>query len=229
MPIVRGDVWPQAMDSMYGLEWDGQLDFLQLVGGDDPATPVANITRKYNEVRDVALNMGYDGLLTIESDMIVPGDALERLAAVDADVVYGVYIWRRGGYFWTAYSSLKEKRGKSISRDPGAARKAWGKVIETKGVGMGCTLIHRRVLEALPFKNAPAMNWCCDWALALDCQEEGFVQKHDLGVICGHIQRDLGISGMGKGYPQGPKVLWPDITKPDFYRVEEMKVEGSAR
>lgn len=220
MPIVRGDIWHQAMDSMYQLEWDGQLDYLLLIGGDDPATPVENITRKYNEVRDIALKNGYDALLTQESDMIVPRDALKRLAAVDADVAYGLYIWRRGAYFWTAYSTVKEKKGRSISKDPRAAKEAWGGVIETKGVGMGCTLIHRHVLEALPFKKAPAMNWCCDWALALDCQEAGFVQKHDLRVICGHIQRDLGVGGTGKGYPQLPKVLWPDITEPDFYRVE---------
>jgi len=222
MPIVRGDVWPQAIDSMYGMEWDGQLDFLQLMGGDDPATPVENITRKYNEARDVALKGGYDALMTQESDTIVRRDALERLATVDADVAYGLYIWRRGGYFWNAYSTVTEKRGRSISRDPKMAKEVWGKVIETKGVGMGCTLIRRHVLEAFPFRRAPSMNWCCDWALALDCQKAGFVQKHDLGVICGHIQRDLGLEGMGKGYPQLPKVLWPDITKEEFYRVDEI-------
>jgi len=222
MPIVRGDVWPQAMDSMYAMEWDGQLDYLLLMGGDDPRTPIKNITRKYNEARDMALRMGYDALMTQESDIIVPRDALKRLAGVHADVAYGLYIWRRGAYFWNAYSMFTEKRGRSISRDPDMAREAWGKVIETKGVGTGCTLIHRHVLEALPFRDVPSTKGTCDCGLTFNCQEAGLVQKHDLGVICGHIERNLGLEGIGKGYPQLPKILWPDITKEEFYRIDEI-------
>lgn len=227
MPIVRGDVWPRVMDSMYGLEWGGQLDHLLLIGGDDPATPRVNITRKYNEARDVALRNGYDALLTVESDTIVPRDALKRLMAMDADVAYALYVLRRGSYRWSAHSTLVEKRGESISTDPKMAREVWGKVIETKGVGMGCTLIHRHVLEGLPFRRVPSVNGSCDWGLALDCQEAGFVQKHDMGVICGHIRRKLGLEGMGQGYPQTPIILWPDITEPDLYRVEQYEGQSA--
>lgn len=220
MPIVRGDIWPRAMASMYGLEWEGQLDYLLLTGGDDPAKPVDNITRKYNQARDVALKNGYDALLTQESDTIVPRDALMRLAMMNADVAYGLYVWRRGQPFWTAYSKVTERRGTPISKDRDEARRIWGKVIETKGVGMGCTLIHRHVLEAFPFRKNDYMSWCCDWALALDCQKEGFVQRHDLGVVCGHIERDPGLGGMSKGYPYSSRVLWPDPEEVDLFRIE---------
>lgn len=211
MPIVKGKIYPSAMDAMFGMGWPEQLDRLLLIGGDDPETPVDNITRKYNAARDMVLQNGYDALMTVESDVIVPKDALKRLAAVDADVAYGLYVWRGGWPFWNAYSMLKKRTARSISRDLEQAREAWGKVIEVKGVGTGCTLIHRRVLEAFPFRKADYMNYCCDWTLALDCQEAGFVQKNDLNVICGHIEKEP-IS----------RVLWPDITKHGFYRAEDV-------
>jgi len=199
------------MDAMYALEWDGRLDVLLLIGGDDAEIPVDNIVRKYNVARDVALKNGYDALMTLESDIIAPPDALKRLVAVEADVAYGLYVWQSMWHHWNAYWLVEEELAKSVSESPEMAEASWGKVIEVVGLGNGCTLIHRRVLEAFPFRKSDVCLHPPDRSLAMDCQEEGFVQKCDLNVICGHIQRD-----------PVPMVLWPDITRRGFYRATDV-------
>lgn len=211
IPIVKGVIHQQAMDAALSLQWPEQLDYLMLEGGDDPETPVDNITAKYNFARDVVLANGYDALLTLESDIIPPPDALMKLAAIEADVAYGLYCWRASWPYWNAYTMLQERTARSLSKDLEQAKEAWGNVIEVAGVGNGCTLIHRNVLEALPFRKAVYMNYCCDWTLALDCQEHGFVQKNDLSVICGHMEQE-----------PIPRVLWPDITKHGLYRATDI-------
>ena len=47
---------------------------------------------------------GFDALLLVENDMILPPDALLKMAAVDADVVYGLYVNRHGWRKWLAYT-----------------------------------------------------------------------------------------------------------------------------
>ena len=83
----------------------------------------------------------------------------------------------------------------------------WGNVIDTTGVGLGCTLIRREVLEAIPFRVVD--KWIAnDWYFALDVAEKGFTQAHDCGVVCGHID--------------GYRVLWPDVAH--GYRVADEEV-----
>lgn len=208
-PVMRGRLMTRAWLSWYQMAWDGQLDFYQTIGGDYASTPYDNVVRKYNQIRDVVLADGYDGLMTVESDMIVPQDALQRLAAVDADVAYGLYVWRHGMPFWTAYVDLKADSGTPISVFPERAKEAWGQVIDVQGVGHGCTLIHRHVLEGLDFKWTPGEFGCCDWHMSLDCLKLGFTQKCDLGVVCGHIATD-----------PVKKILWPDPDATGLYRAD---------
>jgi len=197
-----------------GQEWDGQLDFFHLLGGDFPIPSVNNVVRKYNQAREVVLKCGYDALFTAECDIIMPRDALKRLAAVDADVVYGLYVWRRGHPSWNAYSYVGGRTARSFSRDLALAKASWGKVVGVKGLGNGCTLIHRRVLEKFPFRKMPVQQHSCDWALSVDCQEAGFVQKCDLSVICGHIDHFHN--------EQVPFIRWPDITQRGLYRISDV-------
>lgn len=146
----------------------------------------------------MTLDGGYDALFLVEADMIIPPNTLLRLAAVDTDVAYGLYVSRHGSFQWLAFDQLQGHTGKSIDRNRKFCADHWGKVIETKGVGMGCTLIKRHVLASTEFRrNGPCAD---DWYFSLDCIEKGFTQKHDLGVVCGHIT------------PEGG-VMWPSLDR----------------
>ena len=205
VPAKRDMLWSRQVKSVLDLRWDDdrQIDTLFLVDGDKQIR-WANLCRKLNDARDAALRGGYDALLTIESDILPPPDALEKLAAVDADVVYGLFVLRFAPYHWNATLAMRPQGYiELLSADREAAREAWGKVIECKGHGQGICLIHRHVLEAIEFRNPKPELYAQDWFFSFDCQDLGFVQKMHLGVACGHID--------------GKRVLWPDPEEEELF------------
>lgn len=163
--------------------------------------PVANhlidLCAKYNQASKLVLNGGYDAMLHIDADMVVPVDTLDRLTAVDSDVAYGLYVMRTNPSHWLCWQD-----GEQISDHEAV----WGKVVTSTGAGMGCTLIRRNVLERIEFRTDGVI--AGDWNLAQDCWRYGFSQAHDLGCIVGHIDND--------------KVLYPDPDAPKLYRAEKL-------
>jgi len=231
-PMLR--LYGRALQSILRLEYPGRFDITLCKGGniqpgDDKRTGFDVVTEKYNHARDLVLTGMYDAMLAVEDDMIVPPDALTRLLATGADVAYGLYCWRNMGFHkWSAYTELADVSGTSLDTDPEAAKAAWGQVIDVQGIGMGCTLIHRHVLETFPFRTHK--HACCDWGLALDCQAEGFSQKCDLGVVCGHMTTHNPSSRAGGipwvlGVEGPPRIIWPDPDEEGvgkLYRVEHL-------
>lgn len=204
-------LWGRTVQSIFRLDWPYPIDW-DFVAGDNPhAEPYDNVTHVYNRARARVLQEGYDALLAVESDMIVPRDALTRLVATGADVAYGLYVWRHGRRLWSAYTLLEERHGESISADWAAAQAAWGTVIDVAGVGLGCTLIRRQVLEAIPFRAPEDHLVSCDWTLALDAQAAGFTQRCDLGVVCGHQTTS-----------PWPQILWPSSEVKQGYLSEPL-------
>lgn len=199
----RPFIFPRALESILSLRHDGQLDHYMPAG--DDLTPDNPLTRKYRDARWLVLDNSYDALLLAESDMILPSNALERLIALNTDISYGLYVFRHGKQEWSAYTRLDEHGAKSLSSDPTHARACYGQAIRVAGVGHGCTLIHRKVLETFDFRNRTGT--FPDWSFAIDAQYYGFKQVCDTGVICGHVNRD-------------GSVLWPDPDAPNLYRIE---------
>jgi len=194
--------WRDALTIVYGRE-----DMPAEIG-------YTNILRKYQQARQLALDGGFDALFSVESDIILHPLALERLSRLECDVACGLYVSRHTTRRWLSLTALDKCRGKSLSENPELAKHLWGGAVVTVGAGLGCTLIHRRVLEQIPFRKDEG-GAACDWAFALDCQDKGFRTMHDLGVVCGHIT--------GEG-----STLWPDIEAPNLYREEQYgKVPGN--
>ena len=224
---------PRALSSVMALDHDDVLD-RHFSANDNPFDSAHdNITYQHNKARGMVLQDGYDALLSIEADMIVPSDTISRLIDANADISYGLYVWRHKRVRWSAYKTIGLWGGESISlnHDGSDARDAWGKVIDVAGLGMGCTLIGRDVLEHISFRlHDGSHSWiqdeyaadlqtmgidsgrdhkdmvCDDWLLAMDAQHYGFTQRADCGLICGHIT-DEG-------------VLWPDVDEKRLYRLE---------
>lgn len=213
-------LWGQTVQSIFRMEWDEPIEYL-FRANDNPyadgsvrSNKHENVTHNFNFARRYMLGGGYDALLCIEADMIVPPDTIQRLTACDSDVAYGLYVFRHGKRDWSAYMELEKSRGRSLCEDPSRARELWGQVINVAGVGLGCTLIRRHVLERTDFHAHPeAYLVSCDWMLALDCQRYGYTQRCDTGLVCGHLS-----------YKPFPMALWPDPTgQPKrMYRIEPL-------
>ena len=199
-------LFPAALASIFQLQWDGKVDHLLQNGGDTPNQPLANCTLKRQVARETALRGDYDALLFADHDMLLPPDALRRLWAANASIAYGLYVLRhaRDGYRWSAAAQVDATRWRSVSEDTEQARAVWGQCAPVAGMGFGCTLIRRDVLEALP------MRWYDhagpDWALAVDALAHGFAQVCDYGVLCGHMDSE--------------QTFLPDLAQPGLFRVE---------
>ena len=169
----------------------------------------ANITANYKQARRLALELGVDALLCVEADIVVPEDALERLSDVNSEVVYGLYVWR-GQRLWSAYTTVENEGGISLSEDRARARSSWGRAIDVEGVGLGCTLIRRDVLQHLDFRLPEnlAPGTCCDWMFSLDCKQHGIRQKAHLGVVCGHLLHE-----------RSGRSIWPDPAADCLWRL----------
>lgn len=176
------------------------------------------IAAQYNEARQLTLDGGYDALLTVECDMLPPPNAIRRLRNTGADIAYGLYILRRPPWEWNAYSVMQGMAAWPLSRVEERAKKEWGEVIDVDGIGLGCTLIQRTVLEQIRFRadgllHSDGNRSYCDWYLGQDARDAGLTQRCDTSVLCGHIHPTS-----EDGRPV-PTVLWP-TGEPPFYRFE---------
>lgn len=207
-------LWGQTVQSIFRMQSETiGLEFW-FRGHDNPyESGYQNILHNFNTARQVVLQHKMDGLLIIESDMIVPPDTVTRLVECESDIAYGLYVFRHSRRNWSAYSQLMGTYGRSLSEDPELARAAWGRVMDVAGVGTGCTLIRSNVLEALEFSLHPINPNIVapDWMLALDAQRLGFTQRCDLGCVCGH-----------QSYKPWPLILWPDPEMDNLYRIETL-------
>ena len=193
----------QTLKSIFGLLWPGEMT---IAFGRSASTieDYSDIMRKYQQARRMVLGGGFDALLTIEADMIVPELALDRLASLDADVAYGLYCSRRQRHDWLVFTVVKEREASHLDKE--SCRAFYGCAIDSAGIGFGCTLIRREVLEELDFR-MPSGGPATDWFFALDCLEKGYRQISDLGTVCGHMVDDKSI-------------VWPDPTQDKLFRLE---------
>lgn len=155
-----------------------------------PGEKMRNVVAQYQRAHQMALEGGYDALLTVEHDMVIPPDAIERLYATDAGVVYGVYMLRHGSHTLNAWQWInKHNIGMSLSMYPKelkeARRRGWAVV---SGVGWGCTLIRRQVLERVVVRSNSTD--AGDIAFATDCLRAGIQMVARFDVPCDHIEPD---------------------------------------
>lgn len=190
-PVYRLE--PETYEAIFNLEWDGPLTFVfqddnpHHVPGNERKTGVENHLHQYRRGRETFLAGRYDAMLCIESDIIPPPDALKKLAALDADLAYGVYMFRVSPIvnLFEAYNRPSRNHGESFS-----IRHLWPpprQIMECSGGGLGCVLIKRHVLEKHDFRlSQPTSLVHCDSPFTGDCWQAGYDMRADTTVICGH-------------------------------------------
>lgn len=177
-----------TFDAINGLRFDGTLD--RMFTHDNPHGELngQNIIHNYRKAERIVKAEDYDYLLTVEDDIIVPPDALEKMIAVDADIVYGVYCFRKGAPLINISKpgDLMESYGL-----PGNLKEwqaLYGQIIPCGGLGFGCTLIKRSVFDVLSLHSDSGHDG--DSQLARDALHLGLSQMCDTTVLCGHTRPD---------------------------------------
>lgn len=158
-----------------------------------PAPDIRNVLAQFTRGREMALEGGFDALWTVEHDMLVPPDALQKLYDTPAGVVYGVYLFRHGTpvlntllHYGPGARNIGESLSLPVNRNERERIIKQRGPYEVSGVGFGCTLIRRDVLKQIPFR--PSEDGICapDIPFATDCLRAGIRQMAHFGVICGH-------------------------------------------
>lgn len=183
-------IWPEPFDIV--------ISRFDHATSEVTAERIRDYSEKYIWGQQLFLSGNWDAMLTVEYDMIVPADALEKLTSVDADIVYGLYCNRPSSrHTWMLRIGESIGAGKAHYA-PEFMHSVWNKVVDSDGLGMGCTLIHRRVLEAVPMRYGETLG--NDYFFAKDAKAAGFKQKTDCRVRVGHMLDQR-------------RTVWPDPNK----------------
>lgn len=160
-----------------------------------------NVLAQYSYARELCLRGPYDAMLTVEEDMILPHYAVRALCDTPAPVVYGTYMLRHGEPVLNAWQYIGTAGlGMSLDKYPAELRRfQQAGVGRVSGCGLGCTLIRRQVLEAIPFRASTAVYQAPDMPFALDCVRLGITQLARFDVRCGHIDKGVILETKSEG------------------------------
>ena len=141
-----------------------------------------------------AVKYGFDYVLMVDSDVILPADTLELMCSDPVDVLLGVYprkntVTGQTEIFKLGYFNFSDENNLNLSeiKEPGR--------MDIKGGGLGCALIKVSIFEALPkpwfhykiYPNGGVLSednyFCCLAA------EKGFKIQADTRVRCKHLVR----------------------------------------
>jgi hypothetical protein len=177
-----------VFDAIHALHFDGTLD--RLFTHDNPYGEIngKNILHNYQKAERIVKAENYDYLLTVEDDIIPPPDALEKMIAVDADIVYGVYCFRRGRPMLNIAKPYDLTESYSLPNNIKDWQTLCGQIIPCGGLGFGCTLIKRSVFNAVSLHSDSGTD--ADSQLAHDARRLGLSQMCDTTVLCGHRRPD---------------------------------------
>lgn len=188
-PVLRLET--ATVQALMDLAWEGPLT-LHLQRDNPSGNPVVDHLYQYQRGRDAFLAGGYDAMLVVESDIVPPADALQRLAALDVDVAYGCYMFRPGSIVnvYERYPQPAANMGESLTvRGLWESAKAAG-VVECSGAGLGCTLIRRSIIRDHPFEMEPGAAGFFDHYWTQQVYRSGASMAADTAVRCEHIDTD---------------------------------------
>lgn len=151
-----------------------------------------NIAQIRNLIADYAIKNDYDYLMCVDSDMVLPVDALWRLYHRHVGYVSGIYIQRRIDkkvpeiYFYNedGYTMRNADVDELSGED----------LIESVGTGFGCVLIKVDILKEIgypqfEYKNAldHSQSLSEDIDFGIKARNLGHILYVDPTVICGHV------------------------------------------
>jgi hypothetical protein len=139
-----------AIKAQQGIEFDWHVT----TDNPYPIGDHQNVLHQYQRAREYFLHGKWNALLTIEHDNLLPdAGAVARMMDTPGDVIYAPYLLRHGNPVLSTWQYINDLNlGMSLTNYPRELRRARQENIHRIcGVGMGCTLFRRAVLEQIEF------------------------------------------------------------------------------
>lgn len=180
------NIAPECFKAIYNLKGnDLSFDFVK---GYDCA-------KARNEIAKKALEKGFDYVLMIDSDIVIPEDGLLSLLETPADICFGVYprkntktgeteLFKDGTFDFKDRYTITELEKMDINR------------IKIKGGGFGCALIRAEVFNNLKYPWFEFISYENNTFLSEDlafCAKAAMRYSiyADIRVKCGHIAKSI--------------------------------------
>jgi FkbM family methyltransferase len=149
-----------------------------------------NIDQIRNLIADWVIK-GYDYLLSVDSDIVLPRDTLRRFLSHDVDMVSGLYIQRKPGQHILEIYENNDRGG--VSNIPYGKIKDRG-LVPIGGCGFGCVLVKKSVFQSIPYPHFvyhSALNHANTISEDVDfcakALKNGFKIYADTAIKCRHI------------------------------------------
>lgn len=197
------NIYPDTFKSIYDLDVSGHDVAFEFVRGYDCATARNRIAR-------IALDRGFDYVLMVDNDVVLPKDALVNLLDDPKDVCLGIYAHRDTDNIYrgrTCVCKLLTENGTRYKNYPLEseytseeidALKAKGEYkVRIHGGGMGCAFIKTDVFERTKY---PWYDWANykdggmlseDLYFCENCRKNSIPIYTDTRVKCGHLLRHI--------------------------------------
>jgi hypothetical protein len=191
-PTYADKLHPETVRSVTGMHFDGRVTWEIGRHNPHPKPGNANVVAQYQRGRDLFLAGDYDAMLTVEHDMIIPAGAAQALYDTPAQVVYAPYMLRHGSHVLNTWQYCGDRNlGQSLSLYPKELAQLRKQVTgQVSGVGFGCTLIRRPVLERFTLRGE--MGSSPDIPFATDCLRGKVLQLARFDLNCGHADDENG-------------------------------------
>lgn len=179
---------PECENTVFMQRVDGVLDHHIGRANPFPIGDHRNVLAQYQWAQREFLSGTWDALLTFEHDHMLPDtDAVQRLLETPGDIVYAPYLLRTSKTLSLWQYLPGGQIGASLSGYPRELAQARAdRICRVAGVGFGCTLIKREVLQMIPLRESGARDACPDLAFARDAARLGFVSLGRLDVPVSH-------------------------------------------
>jgi len=155
-----------------------------------------------NSLANTILQHNCKWIFMLDTDVCPPPDAVMRLLSRNMPIVSGLYWMKQPPYAPVAMRRVPQPQPDGSVKMALSPVAGWvpGELLEVDVVGMGCCLIHSRVLRAFQEKGMPYFRWTFakpdkppdvegmseDFNFCTDAKKLGFNTYLDTGVVCGH-------------------------------------------
>lgn len=185
-------IFPDVIKALWDLDKpeDAEVKFTYVRGYD--------CARARNKIVEAA--EGYEYVLMVDSDTILPKDALVNLLSHNEDVVLGYYAHRNFSKEFTGKTNLCKLgefnyTNQYLANELKVLKEQGTYKLQVHGGGLGCALIRMSVFKKLEYPYFDWVNYDTGYVLSEDlffderCRTAGVPIYADTRVACGHIFR----------------------------------------
>jgi len=170
----------ECVTSLFEMEKTGDIELVI------PKSYSVDVGR--NIIAKYAQENGFDYIMWVDSDMILPKNTLVRLLSHDKDIVAGVYSYKVLGNKEVVAKRFQDETREEYDNLTIKEIKESSGLIEVDGFGFGCVLTKTSMFDKIPYP------WFIytqemgeDIFFCRKAQNEEYKLWLDTDVICGHI------------------------------------------